>query len=611
MQKVLKVVVLVALVVAGASMAQAQAPDGMITGQVVDAVTGKPVSAVIVSIGGLTIPVRLGPSPPPGQPRILTGADGRFVFRGLSPGSFTITAMKSGYTDGSHGKRRPNGNSQSVVLTEAVRSVDAPIRMWKNGAIAGTVVDEAGEPVVSVQVRALGRTLVAGRPRFGGSGSPLTAMTDDRGVYRFSNLPAGDYIIVASSRLVATPASMVSAPGARGMRPPDLAVAGLPGSAGEMQVGDAVFALGRGSVIPPPPAGGRLMAYPPMFHPSAAAPAQAATITITSGEERAGVDLQLQPASTARVSGLLMSPAGPAPGAVLRLMRAGFEDAALEPDALATATDAAGHFLFPAVIAGQYMLQTVPRGGPPGSNFVTTWLNMPIAVSGTDVDGIVAQKRPGLRVSGRVEFEGATPPPAGAANLPAIMIDSADGRSLGFYDQSNTIAGLALDPDGRAFTAGVFAAGKYFVRVQNSPTGWMFKGATLDGRDVSDTPFDLDRDVTRVVITFTDRWTGIGGAIQGTGAESALAVVFPTDADGWTNYGLLPRRIRSARANAKGEFDISALPAGDYYVAAIADEQSAEWRDPKTLEALARIATRVTILEGEHKTLTLRVQEVR
>jgi hypothetical protein len=56
---------------------------------------------------------------------------------------------------------------------------------------------------------------------------------------------------------------------------------------------------------------------------------------------------------------------------------------------------------------------------------------------------------------------------------------------------------------------------------------------------------------------------------------------------------------------------MSSLPAGDYYVAAIADEQSAEWREPKTLDALARIATRVTILEGEHKTVTLRVQEVR
>src|SRR5687767_7909836 len=105
-------------------MAQVPAPgarEGVITGQVVDAVTGKPVSAVVVSIGGLTIPVHLGPSPGPGQPRILTGADGRFVFRGLSPGSFTITATKSGYAGGSYGKRRPNGSSQSVVLTEAAR----------------------------------------------------------------------------------------------------------------------------------------------------------------------------------------------------------------------------------------------------------------------------------------------------------------------------------------------------------------------------------------------------------------------------------------------------------------------------------------------------------
>jgi hypothetical protein len=602
------------LMVLGVSMAQAPAArDGVITGQVVDAVTGKPVSAVIVSIGGLTIPVHLGPSPPPGQPRILTGADGRFVFRGLSPGSFTITATKSGYVDGSYGKRRPNGTSESVVLTEAVRSADAPVRMWKNGAITGTVADEAGEPVVGVQVRALGRTLVAGRPRFGGSGPLLTAVTDDRGVYRFSNLPVGDYIIVASSRLVAAPASMLPRPGTRAQMPPELQGAtGMPGSASAMQVGDAVFALGRGSVIPPPPEGGRMFAYPPVFHPSAPMPAQAAAITIASGEERAGVDLQLQPVTTARVSGVLMSPAGPAPGVILRLLAAGFEDVTLEQDAPATASDAAGNFVFPAVPSGQYLLHSSSAGGPPGSNFVNNWLSMPLAVGGTDVDGVVAQMRPGLRISGRVQFEGATPPPAGNAARPAIMIESADGRSFAFPGQFNTVAGLALDLDeARTFAAGAFAAGKYFVRVQNSPAGWMFKGATIDGRDVSDTPFDLDRDATSVVITFTDRWSGMGGDVQGAGADGALVVIFPTGAESWTNYGLLPRRVRSARANAKGEFSMSSLPAGDYYVAAIADEQSAEWRDPKTLEALARVATRVTILEGEHKTVTLRMQEVR
>ena len=87
--------VLTVLTVLGVSMAQTPAPqarDGVITGQVVDAVSGRPVGAAIVSISGA------GRAPPAaavdglgsrsGAPRILTGSDGRFVFRDLPAGQF-------------------------------------------------------------------------------------------------------------------------------------------------------------------------------------------------------------------------------------------------------------------------------------------------------------------------------------------------------------------------------------------------------------------------------------------------------------------------------------------------------------------------------------------
>jgi hypothetical protein len=161
------------------------------------------------------------------------------------------------------------------------------------------------------------------------------------------------------------------------------------------------------------------------------------------------------------------------------------------------------------------------------------------------------------------------------------------------------------------FTLKGYAAGRYLVRPSGSPSGWMFKSAMLNGVDVSETPFEFSRDVTDLVITFTDRWTGLGGAVQGQGADGAIVVVFPTEAQGWTGYGSSPRRLKSARVDAQGRFGISSLPPGDYFAVAIAEEQSADWRDGKTLEALSRIATRVTIGEGEHRTIDLRLREVR
>ncbi len=602
--------VLTVLMVLGASMAaQTPAPqphDGVITGQVVDAVSGRPVGAVIVSItvavvARLTVvDGRVGAGS--GQaPRILTGGDGRFVFRGLPEGSFTIAAVKGGYADGASGRRVIGGPSQPVVLTAAERSADIAVRIWKNGAITGTIVDEAGEPVVGVQLRALRRTFTAGRRRFVSSGASVA--TDDRGSYRFTGLLPGEYLILASPPSLSVKASIFPDAVRSGRGSAELASAVPPGSANAIQVGDALVMLGRGGAIPPPPAGGRMQIYPTTFYRSALVPAQASTVALGSGEERIGIDLQLQPVPTARVTGTAIGAAGPAGMVSLRLTPAGIEELGSDVLAPVSLADAAGSFTFAAVPPGQYALRATARTGPasaaPGSDMY--WVDMPIAVSGDDVDGVVAVMRPALRITGRLEFEGATPRPQqrpGQFMPVPFMLDSDNslpplGTSATFGEQGFTVAG--------------FAAGKYRVRVQNSPPGWMFKSAMLNGVDVSETPFDFNRDVSDLVITFTDRWSGMGGVVQGSGAGGAMVLAFTTNVQAWENSGPSPRRLRSTRADARGEFGLSSVPPGEYYVIAIPEEQAADWQDPKTLEALARLATQVSIAEGEHKMIDLRV----
>jgi len=140
---------LVALLI-GASAAQR---NGEITGTVVDAATGKPVGASIVSIAGAGMTVNTGADQ---YPRLLTAGDGRFRFRDLAaPGSFTITATKGGYAPSGPGQRRPGGEADRVELSVQQTSQDVVIRMWKYGAVTGMVIDEAGEPVVGVQVRSM------------------------------------------------------------------------------------------------------------------------------------------------------------------------------------------------------------------------------------------------------------------------------------------------------------------------------------------------------------------------------------------------------------------------------------------------------------------------
>ena len=587
----------VLVVLAAAAAAQAPARTGAIAGQVVDATTGKPVSAAVVSISGPGISMRVIPSsgssrPTPTVLPILTGADGRFVFRDLAAGTFTISAAKNGYSDAPAGRRA----GQTVALTDGHRA-DVAVRLWKNAVIAGSVIDEAGEPVVGVQVRALARSVNGGRVRYGSNSGTTT--TDDRGMYRFSNLLPGEYLVAASAPVIGVKISTFEDIARTGRTTGALAGMVSPTGITGLQVGDAYLGLGRGTAIPPQPVRGRVLIYPPTFHPAALSHRQAMPIALAPGEERSGIDVQLQPVPTARVSGTLTSPSGPASMAGLRLIPVGGDDIALEGWAPMTGADAAGAFVFPAVVPGQYLLRS-SVSTPPND---LVWIDLPISVAGSDLDGIAAMLRPALAISGRVEFEGAAARPE-RAQIP-VRLELADGTPGTFPPAAQV---NAASP---SFTLKGYAAGRYLVQISGSPPGWMFKSAMLNGVDVSETPFEFSSNLADLVVTFTDRWTGLGGTVQSAAPDRAIVAVFPADAQRWVDYGSSPRRLKSARPTAQGKFGISSLPPGDYYAVAVPEDQAGDWRDPATLDALARIATRVSIADGEYKTIDLALRQVK
>jgi len=131
-----------------------------------------------------------------------------------------------------------------------------------------------------------------------------------------------------------------------------------------------------------------------------------------------------------------------------------------------------------------------------------------------------------------------------------------------------------------------------------------------DGVDISDAPIELKAtDTANVVITFTDRPTRLNGSVrdaQGNPDRDALVVVFPAEPAGWMDYGLNPRRMRSARAGRNGSYSFLGLPTGDYYVAAIKDDAYAQWQDPQVLEELARTASRVRLSDGDTQSQDLK-----
>jgi hypothetical protein len=99
---------------------------------------------------------------------------------------------------------------------------------------------------------------------------------------------------------------------------------------------------------------------------------------------------------------------------------------------------------------------------------------------------------------------------------------------------------------------------------------------------------------------------GLAGTVQRSGVDAAVAI-FPADFQNWIASGMSSSRARLVDADKNGTFDVDGLVGGDYAVAAIDASTSVDLQNPADIEALARIATRVTLGDGDQKTLSLAI----
>lgn len=568
-----------------AGTAQPQA-TALVVGQVVDGVSGRPLAGSIVAISG-NASVQ-------GRPRILTRGDGRFVFTNLAAGSYGITASRDGYTDGSYGRARPGGPSRSLQLSGSERSAEVKILLWRNAAISGTIVDKSGERLVGATVKVFRRTIVAGQREFH---QAAAAHSDDRGIFRFGSLVPGHYIVGSVPSYVSLP------PALAGNVQPGLAS----GSGVTLRMGEARVALDTGVLLPP--AGEHPMIYTPVYHPFSPVLDGATVVTLAPGGEYEHADLRILPVPAVQVSGQVLGPDGPVIRGLVRMQPEGTTALSLEGEWLSAPTDRRGRFVFAAVPTGQYairFLQPMVRPtGPTSQERDVEWANLPLSVGKEPIENLTVVAQRGVRIRGQVDFDGSGDT-AAALSRTSITIEPVDPEN------AITVSGPGVRPDASGqFTTAGLPGGRYYIRVANSPSGWMFVGATLEGRDVTDVPLTVSGDTTGVSVRFTKRWSGVSGTVLGASGPdpSLVVIVFPTDPVLWGPSGANSRRTRSMQVNAAGSFAVN-VPPGDYYVAALRDDIGEDWRDPAVLETISRSATRAAIHDGEQRTLQLRTVRV-
>jgi len=600
----------------GTPRAEMRAPPGtgLIAGQVIDGITSKPIPDAMVDLLPLVAPT--SPTSTNGTPRlrVITDPTGRFYFADLPSGRYNLRANKAGYLVSNGSRRRPIGFTNSypstIDLGDAEKVLDWTLPLWKFGVIAGTVLDEAGDPAVGVEVRPLRRTFVSGRPRFTLVSSSIVA-TDDRGMFRIASLPPGDYAIYIPTTMTSFPASMMEDPaggflGGNQELMSTIREISILGSPTNQKIGDAVLLTLNRAPRPPAPANGRVATYSMTFHPAAPGAPPSEFLPVRAGEEQI-VSLQLRLSPAVTVAGTLSGPAGPLPRTAVRLVSAALAGSAADAD-LETATgvtDDRGRFTLLGVPTGQYVLRvlTPPRAGnaptpPSSSDHPVLWASETLTVGDTDITDLAIAARPALTVTGRLQVRrGANQPDARALAGLYVNFDARSGGSSG---------AIQTDQNG-AFAAGV-PGGRYSVRVE-TPEGWRLVAAEVDGRDASDQPIEISKDAT-LVFTLTDQRTQLSGTVRDARGQPdafGLVGVFPARRDWWiADYPLTSWRMRATQLSARGDYLFADLPSGEYFVVSIPETIGEQWLNPANLETLSRTAVRVTIADGDARVQDLR-----
>jgi hypothetical protein len=142
-----------------------------------------------------------------------------------------------------------------------------------------------------------------------------------------------------------------------------------------------------------------------------------------------------------------------------------------------------------------------------------------------------------------------------------------------------------------------------------APDGGGLRSIRWNGRDVTDRGFDVDGDVTGIEVLLTRQVTTLAGFVRddrGQPAPDATVVIFAEDAAKWPATS---RYIRRMQSDQSGGFTTRGLPPGRYVAVALpADSlESGEETNPDTLERLARTGTRVTLGDGETRSVDLRI----
>jgi len=520
---------------------------GVIRGRITSLDTGKPLRRAQVSLASESEFL--------GTPRtVSTSTDGRYEFRDVAPGRYTLRVERGGYLALTYGQRRPGEQGRPLEIAEKEVAEKVDFALPRMSVISGRVLDHLGEPIAGVTVWVLQTRFIQGRRQLVASGA--NARTDITGRYRLLSLPPGDYAVMGTTRDT------------------------WPHDSDPKQV----------------------FGYAPTYFPGTSTAAQAQRVKLGVAQEASGIDFSLVAGRSSNVRGHATSASGsPLRGETVTMTHEIGGPTMWMGSAVAVASTKVagdGSWTLPNIPPGEYRLsiRAAARGNDPAQEGQLT-----INVGGVDVEGVSLVGGAGGTVRGEVVTDDGSPLPAGFERMQVRPAFNPNARLM--------IS--VLHPDnGRVQSDGSFEVegvlSDTVLSIGPLPGEWMLKAIEVEGRDMADLPLPIEhaKTLSGVRVVLTSRPTIIRGALfdERRNPAEGTVIVFAEDSAKWREGS---RTIRATRLDQRGLFTFKGLPAGDYLLVALDSVQEGQWYDPVFLEGLKGRAKRVAIADAESKQVDL------
>jgi hypothetical protein len=557
----MRILAFILLPLIGATPQQAPGRTASIKGVVVHSGTLEPIAKAIV---------RLAKDNNSEPLAVSTGVGGGFEFQNVPPGSYVLTAARSGYLAASFGQRGPSGSGGALTVQPGSNIDNIRLVMTSTGVISGRVFDNTGEPLANVPVQALKYSYADGRRTL----TQVKAdMTDDLGQFRLFWLPPGQYTISAQPQS-GRPATVLR------LR--------------DSVAGERTFSFDSHGLVIDAAATNLAKpgeAYVPVYYPGTADPQSASRIDVKPGADVRGIDFILAGVTTRKVRGTVFNGVTGQPADTANVQ--------LVPRSSVGNTFSGflnqGKFEVSGVLPGPYFLVATARVGP-GNDIRIMGGRTAVDVGYSDLDNINVTLQPAIDVSGSVTVED-RPEGLPSAARPIIFLQGSRDWLLPSLSQS-----FASFSDGTQFHFNTVIEGDYQIWWDKLPQGMYVKSVMFGPVDALTAGLHIDsRTTEKVQLVLSSN----AGALEGLVRDNLRNVV-PR-----ARVVLVPdpaRRQRadlyqSASTDESGRFQLQGIPPGDYLLFAWEDIENDLWQDSEFIKRNEPSGKPVHIIENGRETI--------